>query len=69
MGTVVGYGVGALSGAVVGIYTSGMVDSLFENGPDVGAALDNGWEAIEDTGGAIADGVSGAVSAVGGWLS
>ncbi len=48
---------------------AGAIDSLFENGPDVGAALEEGWEAIEDTGGAIADGVSGAIGAVGGWLS
>lgn len=68
-GTAVGAVVGGIVGAGVSIFADGAIDSLFENGPDVGAALDNGWEAIEDTGGAIADGVSGAVSAVGGWLS
>lgn len=52
VGTVVGYGVGALTGAVVGIYTSGFVDSLFENGPDVGAALAQGWQDLQDTGSA-----------------
>lgn len=68
-GTAVGAVVGGIVGAGVSIFADGAIDSLFENGPDVGAALEEGWEAIEDTGGAIADGVSGAVSAVGGWLS
>lgn len=68
-GTAVGAVVGGVVGAGVSIFADGAIDSLFENGPDVGAALEEGWEAIEDTGGAIADGVSGAVSAVGGWLS
>lgn len=68
-GTAVGAVVGGVVGAGVSIFADGAIDSLFENGPDVGAALEEGWEAIEDTGGAIADGVSGAIGAVGGWLS
>lgn len=67
-GTAVGAVVGGLVGAGVSIFADGAIDSLFENGPDVGAALEEGWDAIEDTGGAIADGVSGAIGAVGGWL-
>ncbi len=35
----VGTAVGAVVGAGVGVFTSGAIDSLFENGPDVGAAL------------------------------
>ncbi len=38
----VGTAVGAVVGAGVGIFTSGAIDSLFENGPDVGAAFDSG---------------------------
>lgn len=68
-GTAVGAVVGGVVGAGVSIFADGAIDSLFENGPDVGAALEEGWEAIEDTGGAIADGVSGAIGTVGGWLS
>lgn len=37
----VGTAVGAVIGAGVGIFTSGAVDSLFENGPDVGEAFDS----------------------------
>ena len=36
----------ALVGAVVGMFTSGAIDSLFENGPDVGTAVDRGGEAV-----------------------
>ena len=68
-GTAVGAVVGGIVGAGVSIFADGAIDSVFENGPDVGAALEEGWNALEDTGGAIADGVSGAVSTVGGWFS
>lgn len=68
-GTAVGAVVGGVIGAGVSIFADGAIDSLFENGPDVGAALEEGWNALEDTGGAIADGVGGAVSTVGGWFS
>lgn len=52
---VVGYGVGALTGAAIGIDTSGVVDSLFENGPDASAAVAQGWQDLKDTGSAAAD--------------
>jgi uncharacterized protein YukE len=60
----VGTAVGAIVGAGVGIFTSGAIDSLFENGPDVGAAFGAGVDAIGDTAGAIGD----AAGAVGGFV-
>lgn len=69
VGTAVGAVVGTAVGAGVAIFADGAIDSLFENGPDVGAAFDAGVDALEDTGDAIADGVSSAVDAVGGWFS
>jgi hypothetical protein len=42
----------------VGVFTSGAIDSLFENGPDVGAAVDRGAEAVADTGKAVVNGVA-----------
>lgn len=61
---VVGTAVGALVGAGVGIFTSGMVDNLFEGG-SVGDALGAGWDAVEDTGAAIGDGLEAAGDAIG----
>ena len=61
---VVGTAVGALVGAGVGIFTSGMVDNLFEGG-SVGDALGAGWDAVEDTGEAIGDGLESAGDAIG----
>lgn len=63
---VVGTVVGAIGGAIVGIAADGMIDSLFDNGPDVGAALHEAGDALADTGGAIKDGVSSVGSAIGG---
>ena len=68
IGGPVGTAAGAVVGAGVGIFTSGVIDSLFEEGPDVGEAVENGWEAVTDTGEAIADGVGGAIESVGGWF-
>lgn len=68
VGTAAGAVVGTVVGAGVAIFADGAIDSLFENGPDVGKALDEGWEALEDTGGAIADGASSVASTVGGWF-
>jgi uncharacterized protein YukE len=68
-GTAIGAGVGAIVGAGVSIFSDGMIDSFFENGPDVGEALSEGVDALADTGEAIADGVGGAISTVGGWFS
>lgn len=62
----VGTAAGAVVGAGVGIFTSGAIDSLFENGPDVGAAFDSGVDALADTGGAIADGAGAVVDGIGG---
>lgn len=62
----VGTAAGAIIGAGVGIFTSGAIDSLFENGPDVGEAAEAGWDAVQDTGGAIADGVGAVGGAIGG---
>ncbi|WP_299925806.1 hypothetical protein [uncultured Nocardioides sp.] len=69
VGTAVGAVVGTAVGAGVAIFADGAIDSLFENGPDVGAAFDAGVDALEDTGDAIADGVGSAVETVGGWFS
>jgi len=73
---ILGTAVGALGGAVVGIFASGMVDSMFENGPDVGAAVAAGWNDLVDTGAAIGDlasvgveGVANATEAVADGLS
>lgn len=64
----VGTAVGALVGAGVGIFTSGMVDSLFEDGPDVGDAAVEGLEAVWDTGAAALSGAGSLARTVGGWF-
>lgn len=68
---VVGTAVGAIVGAGVGIFTSGMVDNLFEGG-SVGDAASAGWDAVTDTAGAIGGAVGDAAGAVGdtigGWF-
>lgn len=69
VGTVVGAVAGAIVGGAVGIFTSGMVDGLFENGPDVGAAVSQGWNDLVDTGKAIGDLTAGAVGWAGDGLS
>lgn len=69
VGTAAGAVVGTAIGAGVAIFADGAIDSLFENGPDVGAAAEAGVEALADTGEAIADGVTGVASTVGGWFS
>ncbi|GAB2449927.1 hypothetical protein GCM10027062_33940 [Nocardioides hungaricus] len=62
----VGTAAGAIIGAGVGIFTSGAIDSLFENGPDVGEAFNSGVDALADTGEAIGDGVGAVVDGIGG---
>lgn len=76
LGNVAGAVIGAGVGTVTGIITSGMVDSFFENGPDVGAALANGWNDVVSTGAAVVDlagagiGAAGdALDAIGGGLA
>jgi uncharacterized protein YukE len=68
-GTVVGGAVGTLVGVGVAIFADGAIDSLFDNGPDVGKAWDEGVDALQETGGAIAEGVSNVGDTVGGWFS
>lgn len=51
---IVGTAVGAIGGAVVGVFASGMVDSLWTNGVgDVGGAIEDGAKAVGDAGKAI----------------
>jgi hypothetical protein len=69
VGTAVGAVVGTVVGAGIAIFADGAIDSLFENGPDVGAAWDEGVDALADTGEAIADGVSSVGETIGGWFS
>ena len=66
IGGPVGTVVGTVVGAGVGVFTSGMIDGLWENGGDVsdavlaGAdALADAGEAIGDVGGAVVDGIGG----------
>lgn len=60
IGGPVGTVVGTVVGAGVGIFTSGMIDELWESGGDVGDALLAGTDAVLDAGEAIAD-VGGAI--------
>lgn len=69
VGTAVGAVVGTAIGAGTAIFADGAIDSLFENGPDVGAAAEAGVEALADTGEAIADGMSSVAGTVGGWFT
>ncbi|MEO5652707.1 MAG: hypothetical protein ABIN79_10935, partial [Marmoricola sp.] len=62
---VLGTAVGAVVGAGVGIFPSGMVENHSEAG-DLGDAAAAGVGALEDTGGAIVDGVESLGSAIGG---
>ncbi|MUM19942.1 hypothetical protein FZI91_00125 [Mycobacterium sp. CBMA271] len=51
---IVGTAVGAVGGAVVGIFASGAVDSLYQNGiSGIGDAIGDGADAVADTGKAI----------------
>ncbi|QZY28789.1 WXG100 family type VII secretion target [Nocardioides coralli] len=55
---------GIVIGAGVGVFTSGMIDGLWESGGDVGEALMAGADTIVDTGGALLEGagdVGGAI--------
>lgn len=63
---VVGTVAGAVIGAGVGIFASGAIDSLFEDGPDVGTAVEAGADAVVDTGKAIAGPVVGLAKGIGG---
>lgn len=53
---ILGTAVGAIGGAVVGVFASGAVDALYENGVGaVGDAIGAGMEAVGDAGKAIGD--------------
>lgn len=67
-GTAVGAVVGTVIGAGVAIFSDGAIDSLFENGPDVGKAFSEGLDSLQDTGEAIGGFFSGVGSTVGGWF-
>lgn len=56
-GTAVGAVVGTVIGAGIAIFSDGAIDSLFENGPDLSKAAEEGLDALKDTGGAIKDGI------------
>ncbi|MBA0128056.1 hypothetical protein H0B56_21130 [Haloechinothrix sp. YIM 98757] len=61
IGGPVGTAVGTVVGAGVGVFTSGMVDSLWENGVgNVGDAIVDGGKAVAETGQAIGTGVMNA---------
>lgn len=65
VGTVVGAALGTIVGAGVGMFTSGVIDHLFEEGADsLGAVASAGWEEITDTGEAIGDLATGAWDAI-----
>ena len=68
VGTVVGAALGAVVGGAVCVFTSGMVDSLW-NGSGVGDALTDGGKAVADAGEAIGHGVEDVGSAIGHGLS
>lgn len=62
---VIGTVAGALGGAVVGIFTSGAVDTLYEDGiGSAGDAIGDGWDAVYDTGASIGDLATGAWDAI-----
>jgi hypothetical protein len=62
---VVGTAVGAVGGAVVGVFASGAVDSLWQNGiGDVGGAIEDGAQAVGDAGESVGGLAKGAWDAV-----
>ncbi|QNG17330.1 DUF1269 domain-containing protein [Rhodococcus triatomae] len=61
---VLGTATGAIVGAGVGIFTSGAIDSVFDNGLDVGKALSSGGSAVADTTKAVGGVFSGAWNAI-----
>ena len=58
IGGPVGTVVGTVVGAGVGVFTSGMIDGLWESGGDVGEAFTAGVDTLVDTGDALVDGAS-----------
>ncbi|MCY7396921.1 MAG: hypothetical protein LH468_12375 [Nocardioides sp.] len=66
IGGPVGTVVGVVVGAGVGVFTSGMIDGLFENGGDVSDALVAGADTVVDTGAALVDVGGSIVDGIGG---
>lgn len=65
VGTAVGIIGGAIVGTVVGAFTSGVIDSMWENGVTaVGDAVSRGWDEVKDVGSAVGDLASGAWNAL-----
>jgi hypothetical protein len=62
---VLGTAVGAVGGAVVGVFASGAVDSLFQNGiGGVGSAIEDGAQAVADSAEVVGGAISGAWDAI-----
>ncbi|MFC9894534.1 WXG100 family type VII secretion target [Nocardia sp. NPDC127579] len=61
---VAGTAVGAVGGAVVGLFTSGAIDSMYTNGLSLSSAVDGGANALGGAGKAIGGGVSKAWNAI-----
>lgn len=72
VGTAIGGPVGTVAGTVVGagvgIFTSGMIDGMFEHGGDMSEAFEDGVDSVTDTAQAIGDGIGGAIDDLGGLL-
>ncbi|HEX6149358.1 hypothetical protein [Nocardioides sp.] len=64
IGGPVGTVVGTVVGAGVGVFTSGMIDGLWESGGDVSDAFMAGVDTLADTGDALLDGASDVGGAV-----
>ncbi len=62
VGTMIGGPVGTVAGVIVGagvgVFTSGMIDGLWDHDGDVGEAFMAGVDTLADTGGALLDGAS-----------
>ncbi|SNR38439.1 hypothetical protein SAMN06265360_104134 [Haloechinothrix alba] len=70
VGGPVGVAVGTVVGAGVGVFTSGMVDSLWENGVgNVGDAVVDGGKTVAETGQAIGEGLATAGEQTGDFAS
>jgi hypothetical protein len=66
IGGPVGTAVGAVVGAGVGVFTSGMIDGLWENNGDVSDAFMSGVDTVVDTGEALVDVGGSIVDGIGG---
>ncbi|MGQ0573187.1 MAG: hypothetical protein ACT4RN_03165 [Pseudonocardia sp.] len=55
---------GGIAGAVTGLYTSAVIDEVWENGGGVVDAARAGWDAVADTGRAVGELAEGAWDAI-----